>query len=211
MVAPVSLVIPVRAFDDAKSRLSGVLSARDRRELAIECARRVIGSIPGADVFVVCDDDEVAEFARHLSATAVRVDVEGLNAALTAGMPRVLEDRPDQPVIVAHADLPFGERLRDLWSELSPTWSTSTVVIGPDDEHDGSNVVILGSEIVTRWRFLYGAGSFTAHVAQSRDLGVEPLVVDDVMLSLDLDIPRDLENPRVADQLERLIPNRSHQ
>lgn len=211
MVAPVSLVIPVRAFDDAKSRLSEVLSARDRRELAAECARRVIGSIPGADVFVVCDDDEVAEFARQLSATAVRVDVAGLNAALTEGIPRIMNERPDQPVIVAHADLPFGERLRDLWSELSPTSTTTSVAIVPDEARDGSNVVVIGSGLVTRWRFLYGAGSFTAHVAQARELGVEPLVVADDMLSLDLDTPRDLENPKVADQLDRLIRSRSRE
>lgn len=209
MVAPVSLVIPMRAFDDAKSRLSGVLSAHDRRELTIACARRVIGSIPGADVFVVCDDDEVAEFASDLSATPVRVDVEGLNAALSAAIPRVLVDRPGQTVIVAHADLPFAERLGDLWGELSPTSSASSVVIVPDAEHDGSNVVIIGSDLVARWCFLYGVGSFRAHVAQARDLGVEPLVVDDAMLSLDLDTPRDLDNPSVADQLDRLIPNRS--
>jgi 2-phospho-L-lactate guanylyltransferase (CobY/MobA/RfbA family) len=84
-------------------------------------------------------------------------------------------------------------------------------VIVPDEARDGSNVVVIGSGLVTRWRFLYGTGSFTAHVAQSRELGVEPLVVADDLLSLDLDTPHDLENPKVADQLDRLIRSRSRQ
>jgi len=51
------LVVPIRRFDDAKSRLAAVLSPADRRELAISCAREVVRSIPHADVFVICDDD----------------------------------------------------------------------------------------------------------------------------------------------------------
>lgn len=210
-MTPVSLVIPVRAFDDAKSRLSGVLSPRERRELAMSCARRVIGSIPHADVFVVCDDDEVAEFARGLGATAIRVEVEGLNPALTAGLPSILTLHPHHPVVIAHADLPFGDRLREFWAEISGTIEPSTFAIVPDAGHDGSNVVVIGCELATRWRFAYGEGSFASHVAKAREMGVEPIVVDDDLLSLDLDTPDDLANPRIVHQLDRLLPNRSPQ
>lgn len=210
MSKPVSLVVPIRRFDDAKSRLAGVLSPADRRELAVSCARGVVRSIPHADVFVVCDDEEVAAFARESGATAVMVDAAGLNASLTAGLPRVIADRPDQPVMVAHADLPFGRRLGDLWDDIGPGITAETVVIVPDDRRDGSNVVVIGVGLLPAWRFAYGVGSFEAHRSHARQLGVEPIVIDDELLSLDLDTPGDLENPRVLETLDRLITKRDH-
>jgi 2-phospho-L-lactate guanylyltransferase len=205
---PVSLVIPVRAFDDAKSRLAEVLSPRERRDLASACARRVIGSIPGADVFVVCDDDEVARFAQDLGASAIRVDVDGLNAALTAGVPQVRTRRPMQPVIVAHADLPFVDRLRELWNSIADDVDNHSLMIVPDRHRMGSNVVIIGCDVLDRWRFAYGERSFSAHLDQARDLGIEAIVIDDEMLSLDLDTPQDLDDPRVMGLLDQLLPNR---
>lgn len=210
MSSPVSLVVPIRRFDDAKSRLAAVLSPADRRELAVSCARGVVRSIPHADVFVVCDDDEVAEFARGLGATAVMVDAEGLNASLTAGLPRVIADRPDQPVLVAHADLPFGRRLGELWDDIGHELTAESVVIVPDHRRDGSNVVVIGIGLLTAWRFAYGIGSFEAHLTHAKGLGVDALVIDDELLSLDVDTPGDLENPRIAQLLDRLITKRDH-
>ena len=208
MSKPVSLVVPVRAFDDAKSRLADVLSPRERRDLARACAERVIGSIPGADVFVVCDDDEVARFANDLGATAIRVNVVGLNAALTAGVPQVRALAPHQPVIVAHADLPFIDRLRVIWDDIADDIDGRSLMIVPDRHRQGSNVVIIGSELLDRWRFAYGEHSFDAHRHQAQDLGVDAMVVDDELLSLDLDTPEDLEDPRIVALLDQLLPNR---
>ncbi len=208
MISPVSLVVPIRRFDDAKSRLAEVLSPGDRRQLAISCARGVLRSIPGADVFVVCDDDEVAAFAHESGATAIVVDAEGLNASLTAALPRVIAERPDQPVLVAHADLPFGRRLGELWNDIGADLPAESVVIVPDGRHDGSNVVVIGVAVLSAWRFAYGVGSFETHRAHARGLGIEPLVVDDELLSLDLDTPSDLENPLTLEVLDRLITKR---
>lgn len=210
MSSPVSLVVPIRRFDDAKSRLATVLSPADRRELAISCAREVVRSIPHADVFVICDDDEVAEFARALGATAVMVQAEGLNASLAAGLPRVIADRPDQPVVVAHADLPFGRRLGELWDDIGHELTAESVVIVPDDRLDGSNVVLIGIGLLPAWRFAYGVGSFEAHRSHARHLGVEPIVIVDELLSLDVDTPDDLENPRISRLLDRLITKRDN-
>jgi 2-phospho-L-lactate guanylyltransferase len=200
------MVVPIRRFDDAKSRLAEVLSPAERRQLAVSCARAVIASIPDANVFVVCDDDEVARFAGDLGATAVLVDVVGLNESLVAAMPTVRSDRPRQPVLVAHADLAFGARLADFWDDVADTLTSRSFVIVPDEARDGSNVVVIGADVLSEWRFLYGNRSFDAHVDLARNLGLDVRIVEHDLLSLDLDTAHDLRHPRVTQELERLLP-----
>ena len=65
-------LVPVKAFRDAKQRLSADLAAPRRAAFARAMAARVIGTLRGepmlAGVAVVTGDDEVAAFARSLGA-----------------------------------------------------------------------------------------------------------------------------------------------
>lgn len=183
MSAPAVVVIPIRSFDDAKTRLAGVLSPADRRRLAEAMAERVVRAAHELPVHVVSDDASVARWAVSLGAAALSPEVAGLNASVTAAIATLrAELDAAQRIIVAHADLPIAADLRIV--------TGPGVAIAPDAAHDGSNVLSIPAH--ADFTFRYGPGSFRAHCDEAAARGLELTVVDDASLALDVDDPADL-------------------
>ena len=180
-----ALLVPVKAFRDAKLRLAPVMSPNERYRLARALAQHVICSAGGLEVAVVCDDHEVAAFAERLGATVLWTPGLGLSGAVQEGVRRLSEHGIDT-VVVAHADLPRAAG----FDELASLADGTTAVLVPDRAHDGTNVIALGS--ATGFRFSYGRGSFSRHIAEARFLGLDVVVREDPLLSADVDIPSDL-------------------
>ena len=61
--APVAVLVPVKAFAQAKIRLAPALDAAQRSQLARAMAERVLAAAHPLPVAVVCDDVEVARWA----------------------------------------------------------------------------------------------------------------------------------------------------
>ena len=59
----VAVLVPVKAFRDAKGRLSEALSPQERAELSRSMAATVVQAAAPLPVWIVCDDDDVAEWA----------------------------------------------------------------------------------------------------------------------------------------------------
>jgi len=176
------VLIPIKAFADAKRRLSRELDPEQRERLARAMATRVIDAAAPLNVNVVCDDDAVAEFATAHGATVIWCPERGLNAAVTEGVAN-LRDREVTEVVVSHADLPFAETFADLIS-----WPGVTLV--PDRHMRGTNVAIVPTSIGFNWS--YGNGSLSRHRAECLRLGL-PLRIQRVdTLAWDVDIPADL-------------------
>ena len=104
-----AVVLPIKGFSDAKGRLEPVLSAENRASLAAFTAGGVLEAAEGVDTFVVCDNDEVAQWARERGAMVVRQHKAGLNGAVANGVDTAQYKR--DWVLVAHSDLPFPEAL----------------------------------------------------------------------------------------------------
>jgi 2-phospho-L-lactate guanylyltransferase len=183
--ADAAVVVPVKAFHAAKLRLSPVLDPAERRALARRMAGIVVAAAGSLPVVVVCDDDEVRDWAVGLGARVVWCPGRGLNGAVADGV-AALRDEGVGTAIVAHADLPLA---RDLaWIPGFPG-----VTLVPDRRRDGSNVVAVPT--ATGFTFAYGAGSFARHRAEAarRDLPVR--IVEDPDLGWDVDLPADLAWP----------------
>jgi 2-phospho-L-lactate guanylyltransferase (CobY/MobA/RfbA family) len=60
-----AVVLPIKGFNNAKARLESVLSAENRASLAAFTAGGVLEAAEGIDTFVVCDSDDVAQWARE--------------------------------------------------------------------------------------------------------------------------------------------------
>lgn len=190
------LLVPVKAFADAKARLAPVLSPAQREALARWSAARVLAAAAGAPAFVACDDEGVAEFATAHGAAVLWHPGVGLNAAVDRSM-RDLRAAGVEHVVVAHGDLPLPHALMDV---ASP----GTVTLVPDVQGDGTNVLSLPTALP--FEFAYGAGSFRRHLTLAVATGAAVAVRRDPYLSLDIDSPADLAHPMVQEVLPEWLP-----
>ena len=125
-------------------------------------AAHVVAACAPLPVAVVCDDEDVAQWASEVGATVMWEPGQGLNGAVRAGVDR-LARAGARWVTVAHGDLPRAHGL----GVLAPF---DGVTLVPDRRDDGTNVLRLpaGSD----FRFAYGPGSFRAHRAEATRLGL---------------------------------------
>ncbi|MFZ8948890.1 MAG: 2-phospho-L-lactate guanylyltransferase [Ilumatobacteraceae bacterium] len=192
-MTPVDVLVPVRAFADAKRRLSGRLDADGRQRLAEVLARRTIEALAGHRVHIVCEDDGIETWAADLGARVRRVVGGDLNSAISEAL-RGVAGR----VAIVHADLADPSALSDVLA------LTGNVLV-PDHRGDGTNVMVL--EPACRPAPAYGSGSFTRHLErlgeESRATGTVLRVVHHPRLGLDIDTGRDLDHPIVASLLAR--------
>jgi 2-phospho-L-lactate guanylyltransferase len=179
-----AVLIPVKAFGAAKRRLSSALDGPERKRLAREMADHVLGAAGGLRVAVVCDDAEVAEWARRRGALVISEPGRGLNRAVEEGVDQ-LAALGFRQVIVAHADLPLA-------GDLSGLAEFAGVSVVPDRREDGTNVLCLPTG--TGFRFAYGPASFGRHVAEAERLALPVRVVREPRLAWDVDVPADLDH-----------------
>ena len=177
-----AVLVPVKSFAQAKRRLDPALNETARRALVQDLAERVVRAAAPLPVAVVCDDTEVADWARRLGALVVWEPGRGLNGAVEAGV-RYLSAVGVIEVTVAHGDLPRASGLADL-----PRFSGVTLV--PDRHGDGTNVIRLPA--ACGFRFSYGPGSFARHRAECARLDLPVSVVRHPALAVDVDWPADL-------------------
>jgi 2-phospho-L-lactate/phosphoenolpyruvate guanylyltransferase len=184
-IGPEAVLVPVKAFAEAKRRLAPALPARQRAELARSMAEKVVTAAGSLPVAVVCDDKGVAVWARQRGALVIWEPERGLNGAVEAGVTRLGKAGAER-VTVAHADLPLATDL---------TWlgGFEGVTLVPDRRHDGTNVACVPTAV--GFRFSYGPGSFVRHEQEARRLELPVRIVDEPLLAWDVDQPADLEFP----------------
>jgi 2-phospho-L-lactate guanylyltransferase len=184
-----ALLVPVKAWDRAKTRLvsDGTLPAVLARDLALAFAADAVAAAVRsplvARVYVVTDQPELA-----LPDVTVLPD-EGagdLNAALRAAAVRIGAHHPDLGVAAMCADLPCL-RTEDLTTALgSPDdgWGDRWFVA----DVAGTGTTLLGAAPGHELAPAFGAGSAARH----RDSGARPLDAPLTSLRLDVDTADDL-------------------
>ena len=180
-----AVVLPIKGFHHAKVRLESVLSADNRASLAAFTAGGVLEAAEGVDTFVVCDSDDVAQWARERGAMVVRQHTPGLNGAVANGVDTASYKR--EWVLIAHSDLPFPH---DLLTIIELDDVTTSVTIVPDRHGDGTNVLVIPAGC--GFTFHYGPGSFTAHLGEAARIGLPVRIIQHEQLGLDIDTPDDL-------------------
>lgn len=192
-VSPVELtravLIPVKAFSDAKARLADALSPAERAALAESMATSVIAAAAPLDVWVVCDDSEVAAWATRSGANVLWKPGRGLNGAVNEGVSD-LAHLDVGTVIVAHADLPHAREFASLADH-------DGVTLVPDRHGDGTNVIVIPTDC--GFIFSYGPSSFERHRAEAKRLGLDCRIVLDERLAWDVDRAEDLTSPQWSD------------
>jgi 2-phospho-L-lactate/phosphoenolpyruvate guanylyltransferase len=183
-LGPAVVLVPVKAFAQAKRRLGSALPELDRVQLVRSMASHVLTACAPLPVAVVCDDEEVARWASDLGAAVMWEPGQGLNGAVRAGVRRLAEAGTEW-VTVAHGDLPRAHGLGAL-----PAFDGITLV--PDRRDDGTNVLRLPAR-ATDFCFAYGQGSFRAHRAEAVRRGLAVRVLRNPDLAYDVDWPADVD------------------
>lgn len=196
------MVVPIRSFHDAWTRLAGRVPPHARQRLAADVAERVIGAGRASrfdPIIVVTDDVGVARWSADLGVPVVAAGIPGLDAAVEAAMEHLV-DLGVGRAVVAHADLPLAGSFRSVIAV------DDDVVIVADRHGDGTNV--LSIPLRSGFRPSYGPGSSQRHREQAIELGLSVTVVIDDELSWDLDTPDDLDHERVRELLSIALSRR---
>lgn len=181
-VPKAAAVVPVKAFSRAKMRLAPVLGPEGRAALAREMAEHVLKAARPLSVVVVCDDEEVAEWAEDLGARAFREPGLGLNGAVNAAVTQ-LDQEGYQRLVVVHSDLPRA-------TQLAWLADVEGIALVPDRREDGTNAISLPAG--AGFRFSYGPGSFLRHQVEAHRTGLGYEVIHDPELAWDVDFPADI-------------------
>jgi len=176
------VVVPVKAFAHAKMRLAPVLRPEQRAALARKMAEHVLKVAAPLPVVVVCDDEEVAAWARGQGARPLLEPGLGLNGAVNAATNQLGAEGYTR-LVVAHADLPLA-------SDLPRLAEVQGIALVPDRRAEGTNVISLPAGC--GFRFTYGPGSFLRHKQEALRTGLPWRVVHDPGMAWDVDFPSDM-------------------
>jgi len=181
----IHVLIPVNRLDLAKSRLAGLLSAEERRELAVRTLTGVVRAARhlGA-ITVLTADPAVREALPGATILEEAPEVRGLNAQLeqaivALGVPAEL--------LILHADLPLATAPL-LAKVAAPVRPPAVTLVRSRD--GGTNAMLLRP--AGTFALAYGPGSFDRHMTSALAAGVAVREVHEPALALDLDTPDDI-------------------
>ncbi|HWD25436.1 MAG TPA: hypothetical protein VG368_08205 [Acidimicrobiales bacterium] len=177
-----AILVPVKSFRRAKHRLASVLTEPAREHLARRLAQIVLDVNGSEDLFVACDDGDVADWASAAGAFVLWTPDLGLSGAVETGVAYLAREGFDLAV-VTHSDLPMMPSLREFGEPES-------VTLAPDRTLDGTNVAAVPTR--SGFHFAYGAGSFSRHRAEAIRLGLPLHAIYDPRLATDIDVAEDL-------------------
>jgi 2-phospho-L-lactate guanylyltransferase len=196
-------IVPVKPLRRGKSRLAGILTEDERTALNQELLERtltILSAVKELDqVLVVSRDPQALTVARNHGAKTVQEDGQPhLNTAL-ARATVMAQVHSTRGVLVLPADLPMLTP-DDVRALIDRSAKPPVVVIAPDRHGKGTNALLMVPSGQIEYDF--GEGSFQRHCERAKKSGARLEIVELPSLSLDLDLPEDLEMIRKLEALK---------
>lgn len=187
-------IVPIKPLNRSKSRLSPVLSDKQREELSRKMLERTLTTLKGVDgiagILVISRDNAALRLARKFKVQTVQESgTPELNDALTRATQAVMAWNASS-VLIMPCDIPLMT-VRDIEAMLELADQPEVVVIASDRRDDGTNALLVRPPGLIEYRF--GERSFQQHMAEALEAGVALHVYESPDLALDVDIPADLE------------------
>jgi 2-phospho-L-lactate guanylyltransferase len=187
-------VIPVKEFEGAKHRLSPLLTPERRRLLAETMLADVLDAVAGAKrlagVMLITLEPKAKAMAERLGA---RVETEGAReghtGAVVAGR-RILAREGKGGFITMPGDIP-AVRAAEVDAVLAAHKPAPSFTISPAHDDLGSNAVVCSPPESVPLRF--GENSYFPHLEAARAQGIEPTILRQPGIAMDIDHPVDLE------------------
>ena len=188
-------VIPIKQLEDAKQRLSGLLSSDERKRLFRAMLEDVLTAVEACtyidDIVVVTDDQAVAELARGFGAEIrPEPDTPGLIEAVTeAGKQLAAEGVGCMLFLPGDVPLVTPEELEVVLEGFGMSDQPEFMIV-PASDLGGSNCVACNPPDCMSLGF--GIDSFRKHLELARDRGIAPQVAKLPGIGLDIDTPSDI-------------------
>jgi len=188
----ICVVVPIKAFTSAKSRLSDKLDPDQRACLAQAAADRVLRAVADCPLvelrLAVVDTDLAARMALHRNFEVLqRPDLLGQSAAVGAGFSAAIK-RGATNILTVSADIPLV-RPKDIDEILRPR--PPVLVMVSDREGLGTNAMRLDPAIDLHFHF--GPDSLAMHKREAAALRLPVKVIDNRRVRLDIDTPDDID------------------
>ncbi|MEP6987387.1 MAG: 2-phospho-L-lactate guanylyltransferase [Chloroflexota bacterium] len=188
------VIVPVKPLNQAKTRLSQVLSPEERQHLAETMLRHVLGVVQHVPqlmgTLVISRDNKALSIAREYGARTVQESgAPELNAALMRAT-QVISRLNGSAILILPADLPLIIQ-EDVHGIIRMGEDEPSVVISTDKHQDGTNAMFIRPPGL--FDYAYGPGSFRRHIDKAREVGAEVNIYESERLSLDIDMPADLK------------------
>jgi 2-phospho-L-lactate/phosphoenolpyruvate guanylyltransferase len=187
----VLILIPCKNFDQGKSRLTPELAPASRRALCEQFLCQTVAlatsMISPNQVKIVTDDPRAVRIGGDYGASIMPDLGTDLNSTLTEARRLLLSDRSCEPsVLILPTDLPYANSAAISIVLGSP----ADIVIVPDQERQGTNLLFLRFRAFQNFSFSFGPNSFARHCAAAKSAGHAMQIVCDDRLAFDVDQPR---------------------
>lgn len=187
-------IIPVKATEDSKSRLAGVLDAEERQALVSAMLNHVVDAAQSANRIsrVVLVGPSRCGLPEEIP--LLEDPGEGLNMAVQSAFREVAGNKPDRVLVIA-ADLPVVSS-QEL--DLLTVVPENAVGIAPDRHETGTNALSLPLPAAQDFAFSFGPDSFAKHKQETARLGLELETILSKGLERDIDAPEDLADAKAV-------------
>jgi 2-phospho-L-lactate/phosphoenolpyruvate guanylyltransferase len=186
-------IVPIKPIRTAKSRLSAVLTPRQRSELALNLLQNTLSILSGwkslAGTLVASADPAVWEIAGQYGVEIFKEpDVPGLNESLRRAAEEI-DHLGAEGVLVIPGDLPFLDQ-SSLQKIIDLASRSPALVITPDKKRQGTNAMLVAP--IGAIPFRYGPDSYRKHQEAARLAHIPIYTIDLASLAIDIDLPEDL-------------------
>lgn len=183
------VLIPCKTLAEGKSRLGADVDAPTRAALCESFLRRTLATarslVSAQRVRLVTGDPKAADIAQEHGVSVITEQRPGLNEALDLARNVLVATGRASQALILPIDLPLATEA----TLALPLAAAEDVVVVPDEEDEGTNLLALRSHALRSFQFSFGPASFAKHIAGAKLAGQSVKIICDAELRFDVDRP----------------------
>ena len=187
----VSVIIPVKELNGAKSRLSPILADQERNKFSLKMLEDVLVAVKPVEQIhqttVISRDSTVLQVAKDFGAVPLKESETSLNQAVSEAISWCV-GRGAERTLILPADIPLVTP-GDL-SQMLYLGKNSQMVISPSRDERGTNALLLTPPNACPTR--YGPRSFQRHIREALRRKMSLHVLRSPRIAVDIDTVKDL-------------------
>lgn len=189
----IAAVIPMKSLHSAKSRLSNILTAQQRKNLAMYLLDATIKEIKKSciisEIIIVSNDKAVKNYSCLNNLKYIKDSEEGVNKAVILADNYCIDNGINANIVIPH-DLPFisAKEIDEICTRSNKYHKC--IIICPSKRFDGTNILFRKPPDVIKTH--YDDNSYMNHLKEAYKFKIPIESLDIVKLRFDLDTKEDL-------------------